>query len=124
VGWTVAVVLVVEDDEQVRVMADSILQDAGYETRSAATMSEAHAILASDEKIDALLVDLELMDDPEAGLGVAQAAAKSRQGLPVIYTTGRGITDGMLALFVERNVFLAKPYRAEQLLTAVANVLK
>ena len=123
-GWTVAVVLVVEDDEQVRVMADSILQGAGYETRSAATMSEAHAILASDEKIDVLLVDLELMDDPEAGLGVAQAAAKSRQGLPVIYTTGRGITDGMLALFVERNVFLAKPYRAEQLLTAVANVLK
>jgi DNA-binding NtrC family response regulator len=124
VGWTVAVVLVVEDDEQVRVMADSILQDAGYETRSAATMSEAHAILVSDEKIDALLVDMELMDDPEAGLGVAQAAAKTRQGLPVIYTTGRGVTDGMRALFVERNVFLAKPYRAEQLLTAVANVLK
>jgi DNA-binding NtrC family response regulator len=120
----VAVVLVVEDDEQVRVMADSILQDAGYETRSAATMAEAHAILASDEKIDLLFVDLELMDDQEAGLDVAQAAAKTRQGLPVIYTTGRGITDGMLALFVKRNVFLAKPYRAEQLLTAVANVLK
>jgi DNA-binding NtrC family response regulator len=120
----VAVVLIVEDDEQVRVMADSILQDAGYETRSAATMAEAHAILASDEKIDLLFVDLELMDDQEAGLDVAQAAAKTRQGLPVIYTTGRGITDGMRALFVERNVFLAKPYRAEQLLTAVANVLK
>jgi DNA-binding NtrC family response regulator len=120
----VAVVLIVEDDEQVRVMADSILQDAGYETRSAATMAEAHAILASDEKIDLLFVDLELMDDQEAGLDVAQAAAKTRQGLPVIYTTGRGITDGMLALFVKRNVFLAKPYRAEQLLTAVANVLK
>jgi CheY-like chemotaxis protein len=51
----VAVVLIVEDDEQVRVMADSILQDAGYETRSAATMAEAHAILASDEKIDPFL---------------------------------------------------------------------
>ena len=88
-GWTVAVVLVVEDDEQVRVMADSILQDAGYETRSAATMSEAHAILVSDEKIDVLLVDMELMDDPEAGLGVAQAAAKTRQGLPVIHDRSR-----------------------------------
>jgi DNA-binding NtrC family response regulator len=75
-------------------------------------------------KIDLLFVDLELMDDQEAGLGVAQAAAKTRQGLPVIYTIGRGITDGMLALFVKRNVFLAKPYGAEQLLTAVANVLK
>jgi CheY-like chemotaxis protein len=72
----VAVVLIVEDDEQVRVMADSILQDAGYETRSAATMAEAHAILASDEKIDLLFVDLELMDDQEAGLDVHKLLRK------------------------------------------------
>jgi DNA-binding NtrC family response regulator len=120
----VAIVLVVEDDEQVRVLAASILQEAGHETRCAATMTEAHAIIASDEKIDLLFVDLELMDDQEAGLEVAQAATKARSALPVIYTTGRGITEGMLALFVKCNVFLAKPYRADQLLTAVVNVLK
>jgi DNA-binding NtrC family response regulator len=110
----VAVVLVVEDDEQVRVMAECILQEAGHETRCAATMTEAQAVIASDEKIDVLFADLSLMDQQEAGLEIAQAAAKTRPGLPVIYTTGRGITD----------VFLAKPYRAEELLTAVANVLK
>jgi len=120
----VSVVLVVEDDEQVRVLAESILKEAGHETRCAATMTEAQAIIASDEKIDVLFADLGLLDDQEAGLEIAQAAAKTRPGLPVVYTTGRGVTDGMLALFVERNVFLAKPYRADQLLTAVANVLK
>jgi DNA-binding NtrC family response regulator len=118
------VVLIVEDDEQVRMLAESILQEAGHETRSAATMTEAHAIIESDEKIDALFVDLTLLDHHEAGLHLAEAAVKRRPGLPVIYTTGRGVTDGMLALFVKPNVFLAKPYRAEQLLTAVANVLK
>jgi DNA-binding NtrC family response regulator len=120
----VAVVLIVEDDEQVRVLAESILEEAGHEIRCASTPAEAQAVIASDEKIDVLFVDLSLMDYQEGGLEVAQAAAKTRPDLPVIYTTGRGITDGMRALFVERNVFLAKPYRAEQLLTAVANVLK
>ena len=115
--------LVVEDDVQVRTLAESILQEAGHETRSAGTLTEARAIVETDEKFDVLFVDLGLLDDQEAGLEIAQAAAKIRQGLPVIYTTGRGVTDGMLALFVQPNVFLAKPYSGEQLLTAISNVL-
>jgi hypothetical protein len=41
----------------------------------------------------------------------------------VLYTTARGVTDGMTALFVEPNGFVAKPYTIEQLKTAVANLL-
>jgi DNA-binding NtrC family response regulator len=119
-----AIVLIVEDDEQVRTLADSILQQAGYDTRSAASTAEAQAILESNEKIDVLFVDLALLDHQEEGLHLAEAAAKTRPGLPVIYTTGRGVTDGMLALFVQPNVFLAKPYNAQQLLTAVSNLLQ
>jgi DNA-binding NtrC family response regulator len=120
----VAVVLIVEDDEQVRLLAESILQDAGHETRSAATITEAQAVIESDENVDALFVDVTLPDHHEAGLQLAEAAAKTRPGLPVVYTTGRGVTDGMRALFVEPNVFLAKPYNGQQLLTALSNALK
>jgi DNA-binding NtrC family response regulator len=123
-GLTLARVLIVEDDEQVRMLAESILQDAGHDTCSAATRTEAKAIIESEEQIDLLFVDLSLLEDQEAGLELAQDAAKRRRGLPVIYTTGRGITDGMHALFVERNAFLAKPYSGTQLLTAMTNVLK
>ncbi len=48
-------------------LAQSILQDAGHETRSAATLTEAHAILKIDEKIDALFVDVTLPDHQEPG---------------------------------------------------------
>jgi DNA-binding NtrC family response regulator len=120
----VAVVLIVEDDEQVRILAESILQEAGHETRCATTTAEAKALIESDEKIDLLFVDLSLLEHQEEGLEVAQAAVKVRPGLPVIYTTGRGITDGMLALFVQPSVFLAKPYNGKQLITAVSNLLK
>ena len=107
-----------------RTLAETIVQDAGYETCSAATGTEARAIINSDHRVDLLFVDLALLEEQEAGLELAQAAEKARPELPVIYTTGRGVTDGMHALFVERNVFLAKPYNGRQLITAVKNLLK
>ena len=118
-----SIILIVEDDEQVRTLAESILEQAGHETRSAGTSGEAEAILESDVQVDLLFVDLTLLEDHEAGLHLAEAATRLRPGIPVMYTTGRGIRDGMLALFVKPNVFLAKPYNVEQLLTAVANLL-
>ena len=44
--------------------------------------------------------------------------------LPVLYTTGQGMTDGMRATVVERNGFIAKPYTADQLYTAIDNLLR
>lgn len=119
-----AVVLIVEDEAQVRVLAESVLQDAGYETLSAGTAAEALAIIESDQHFDLLFIDITLMDTVEAGLAVAQTAVKLRSGLPVVYTTGRGVTDGTIALFVTSNAFLAKPYTGEQLIVAVANLLR
>ena len=119
----VAVVLIVEDETQILMLAESILQEAGHETRSAASIAEAKAIVESTEPVDFLFTDLSLLDEREAGLELAQAAVKARPGLPVIYTAGRGVTDGMIALFVQSNVFLGKPYTGQQLLTAVSNLL-
>jgi len=46
-------VLIVEDDEQVRVLAESIVQDTGHETLSAANVEEAMAILSDPENVAA-----------------------------------------------------------------------
>ena len=105
-------------------LAETTLQMAGHETCSAVSAAEAKAIIELDKKIDLLFVDLSLLEHQEEGLEVAQAAAKVHPGIPVVYTTGRGITDGMVALFVEPSVFLAKPYNGKQLVTAVSNLLK
>src|SRR5262249_52159640 len=67
-GRLVAVVLIVEDDTQVRLLAEAVLQGAGYETRSASTRAEAQALLASDQPFDALFTDISLFDEREAGL--------------------------------------------------------
>ena len=46
-----ACVLIVEDETQVLMLAESVLQQAGHDTLSAATVAEAQAIIInSDEK--------------------------------------------------------------------------
>lgn len=118
------VVLIVEDESQVLILAESVLEGAGYETISASTVAEALAIVEQqDRQIDLLFTDLGLGDESEGGLALGQAFAKSRPGVPVLYTTGRELTDGMKALFVEPHGFAAKPYTVEQLKTSIADLL-
>jgi two-component system cell cycle sensor histidine kinase/response regulator CckA len=122
-GRAVAVILIVEDEEPLRVLAESLLEEHGHTTRSASTREQAIALLDSDENVDLLFTDLGLHDDLQAGLNVAQEFAERLPGLPVLYTSGQGITDGMKAMFVERFAFLAKPYTVDQLVTAIDSLL-
>src|SRR3954468_24733890 len=65
------VVLVVDDDEAVRVVAESDLEDAGYEPEIADTVSAALAI-ASRRRVDVVLLDIAL---PRGGSEKAQPRA-------------------------------------------------
>jgi CheY-like chemotaxis protein len=113
------VVLTVEDDEQVRVLAESILKEEGYETLSANNVNEALALLRSDQKIDVLFTDIQLANDFQGGLDLAQEAVRLRPKIPVVYSSGRDLTDGMRILFVEHSLYLRKPYDPVQLTAAM-----
>ena len=118
------VVLVVEDDEQVRVLAESAIQEEGHQTLTAANVDEALALLRDDkEQIDLLFTDMKLWADPQGGIVLAREAVEARPGLRVLYTTGQGVTDGMRALFVDGFSFLGKPYNLDSLRRIVAEQL-
>jgi DNA-binding NtrC family response regulator len=110
-----AVVLIVEDEEQVRVLAESCLQEHGHRTISAATAAEALAALDAAERVDLLFTDIGLHGDLHAGLVLAKQAVEHRSELKVLYTTGQGVTDGMKAMFVQASALLPKPYTVDQL---------
>jgi DNA-binding NtrC family response regulator len=117
-----AVILIVEDDAVVLVLAESCLQEWGHETLSAATITEASTLLETAAKIDVLFTDIGLKDDLEAGLKLAAEAAQKHPGIKVLYTTGQTVTDGMTALFVPKSAILAKPYTLDQLLTSLSTL--
>ena len=112
-------VLVAEDDEQVRVLAESIIQAAGYRTVSAATVPEALALLQDDTSVEAIFTDLQLVEDGPGGIELAAEARGIRPEIKVLYTTGEGVTDGTKALMVEGAAFLPKPYTPDDLTAAI-----
>jgi CheY-like chemotaxis protein len=125
---SMAVVLVVDDVDQVRVLAESILQGMGFQTLSAATVDQALALIRAEPSIELLFTDINLADDVEAGLvhpglELAQQALRLSPQLRVLYTTGASVTDGMKALFVEGSDVLAKPYDINQLSAKVAEMV-
>ena len=110
-------VLVVEDDSGVRRFASRVLEKAGYTVLTAEDGAAAVA-LSADEPIQLLLTDMVMPG--MSGRDVAARLASARPGLRIVYMSGhaeKGIVhDGVLEPGLE---FLAKPFTAEALLTAV-----
>ena len=114
-----ATILLVEGDDQVRVLAESFLEQRGHCVLSAGSPGGAIAILKKTEHVDLLFTDVDLKGEISAGIDLAADAKHIHPNLKVLYTTGRALTDGMKARFVEGSAFLDKPYTVEQLATAL-----
>ena|SRR5487761_1281680 len=105
-------------------LAKTVMEEQGYETVSAATVAEAEAIINDkDQDIDLLFTDIELGKDKEGGVTLAKLFAEARPGTPVLYTSGRTLTDGMQSLFVAPSAFLAKLYTVQDLTEGVSKLL-
>jgi len=102
-------VLVVEDDPLVLLSAVAMIEDAGYDVLEAANADEAIALLEAHPQIRVVFTDIEMPGSMD-GL---KLAAYVRDGWPpvaIIVTSGR--IEGLLPA---DGVFLAKPYRSEDL---------
>ena len=115
-----ATVFLVEDDDQVRVLAESYLEEQGHEVLSAGTTPGALALLAKSPQLELLFTNVDLKGEIAAGIGLAHEAVNRRPNLKVLYTTERNLTDGMKARFVKNSAFLPKPFTVEQLLATLS----
>src|SRR6516165_6696848 len=100
-----ATVLLVEDDDQVRVLAESYLEEQGHEVLSAGTAPGALALLAKSSQLELLFTNVDLKGEIAAGIGLAHEAVNRRPNRKVLYTTERNLTDGMKARFVKNSAF-------------------
>ena len=119
-----ASILIVEDEPQVLVLAESVLGEAGYQTMSASTVAEAQSIIHSTQVLDLVFTDVGLANHPEGGITIGQLVDQHRPETPVLYTSGRPVTDGMRSLFAKRSSFLPKPYTAQNLTDEIAKLLR
>jgi len=116
------VVMVVEDNDDVRAYSVMILSELGYQVLEAADAEEALPMLASDRRVDLLLTDVVLPG--RSGRVLADEAARLRPDLKVLFTTGYSrnaiVHQGRLDPGVE---LLPKPFTFDQLAGQVRRVL-
>ncbi|TAN07607.1 MAG: PAS domain S-box protein [Rhodanobacteraceae bacterium] len=120
-----ATILVVEDEAEVRSVAVRFLQAIGYTVLSTAGARQALDILAARPDVDVLFSDVVLGHDMN-GVELARSALQSRPALKVLLTSGyegRDATPGKDGGAVGSFDLLRKPYRREQLVNAIRQLL-
>lgn len=111
-----ATVLVVEDEALIRMLAADSLEDSGYTVLEAADAAEALRILEEHDEVDVLFTDVNMPGSMD-GLDLAGMMHDRRPRLGLVITSGRGTPD--LARLPLSSIYLAKPYRPQQLAAAV-----
>ena len=101
----------------IAMLVEDILFAAGYRVHKAARVDKALAFLATHERVEAALLDINLN-----GEEVFPVARRLREmGVPFVFASGYG-RDGLPSEFSKSEV-LQKPYLPETLRSAIAGLL-
>lgn len=116
-------ILVVDDEEAIREIVSSMLQNAGYSTMQAVSGVQALEILGSGEEFQLMLSDL-MMAEMD-GIALLDRVQDCYPDMPAIMVTA--VHDISVALAAIRNGaydYLLKPFEREQLLAMVRRALE
>ena len=113
-------ILLVDDEEPVRRLAERALRRAGWDVRAADSGESALAILAVDDVcLAAVVSDMMMPGIDGATLAREVRQRQQRPDLPVLLMSGYAKTQLRGGLQDPTLVFLAKPYSLAELVTAV-----
>ena len=112
-------ILVVDDEADIRNLISDILQDEGYETRTAST--DLDALSKLDERVPTvLLLDVWLQGSELDGLGILEIIKKKYPYLPVVIISGHGnVETAVNAIKMGAYDYVEKPFSEEKLLIVV-----
>jgi PAS domain S-box-containing protein len=117
------VILVCEDDEDVRAYSAEVLRELGYQVLEAADGPSALALLKANGAVDLLFTDV-VLPGGLSGADLARQAAELKPGLKTLFTTGYArnaiVHHGRLDPGVE---LLTKPFSYADLASRVRDIL-
>ena len=112
----VPVVLVVEDEPLLRMMAVDLVEEAGYVAVEAADADQAVAILQGRGDVRILFTDIDL---PGSRNGLALAATTRDRWPPVEIIVTSGHLKPAAADLPDRTVFFPKPYPHDRVIATM-----
>ncbi len=113
-------ILVVDDEHDIRELVAGVLEDEGYETRTAAD-SDATLEAIATRRPSLVLLDVWLQGSRLDGLELLDEIKRRDPSIPVLVISGHGNLDTAVAA-IRRGAsdFIEKPFEAERLLLLVA----
>ncbi len=113
-------ILVVDDELDIRELVAGVLEDEGYETRTAADSGAALEAIAT-RRPSLVLLDVWLQGSRLDGLELLDEIKRRDPSIPVLVISGHGNLDTAVAA-IRRGAsdFIEKPFEAERLLLLVA----
>ncbi|MEQ8310247.1 MAG: response regulator [Sphingopyxis sp.] len=119
--WGSGTILLVEDEDMVRAVAERALARAGYTVVAAAQGEEGLERFAEMEKVDLVISDVVMptMDGPT----MVRAMRAKRPGLPVLFMSGYAEEQLRQSIDIDDVSFLPKPFSVAQLAEATSAAL-
>ena len=118
-----ATILVIDDEEMIRSLAERILGRVSHSVMTAENGSSAISLFNKNhESIDIALIDMTLYD--MNGFEILTELRKSAPNLPAIISSGNCYNESDLPVELNRLIyFLQKPYKAHDLTDMVDSIL-
>jgi CheY-like chemotaxis protein len=112
--------LLVEDDDDFRIVMSETLVDEGFEVIEARTGDEAVDRMQHLGKLDLLVTDIQIPGRLD-GNGVATEAKRQRPGLPVVYISGR--PESLTNRIDSVDSFVCKPFSSRHFVIEITRLL-
>ncbi len=117
-------ILIVDDQDDIRMLIQGILEDEGFKTREAKDSQS--ALKAIVEKVpDLAVLDIWLENSDMDGMELLKKLMKTHPDLPVIMISGHGnIETAVNAIQMGAYDFIEKPFKADKLLVLASRALE
>lgn len=115
-------VLVVEDEELIRLILVESLMDEGFHVVEAGTGDKAAELIDGSERFHAVVTDIHMPGERD-GIAVGRHARSRHPRIPVIYCTGRPDALHGAGPLGDRDVLVRKPYLPSHIVTMLRSLL-
>lgn len=117
-------ILVVDDEKDICLLISGILEDEGYEVKSAHTAHSAYNLIDNFSP-DLIIQDIWLQDSSEDGIDVLKNTIKQYPAIPFLMISGHGTIETAVSSIKEGAYdFIEKPFKSDRLLLMIDRALE
>ena len=117
-------VLIVDDEDDIRILIAGVLKDEGYATREAQNDQEALGEIAA-RRPSLVILDIWLEGSAKDGMAILEVLRDDHPEVPVVMISGHGtVENAVQAIKMGAYDFIEKPFKADRLVLLVQRAIE